>query len=352
VTEESRTLQGIGVSPGVAFGPALIVRLDVPDVPNRGITPDQADAEVARLHEAVAAVVETLSSLRDRVLQRAGREESHIFDAQILMVQDAEVLDDVERLIRQNQLSAETAYEFKALETRALWVNSGEAMLRDRLADLAAIQIRVLQRLLGKQADDMLQLPAGEQVIVVARELAPGLTVQLDRDHVLALVSEEGTRTSHAAILAHSLGLPAVMGAAGALDLIESGTTLLLDGQSGTILIDPTRSELEQARAQLSRRQKLQFELDAAVSQPAITPDGVALILMGNVDLPDEIIAAGHNADLVYEILNRVESSSNEFKRRQLPPTLIISRNAIGIGRRRPIAHRYRRVPEPVTAGE
>jgi phosphotransferase system enzyme I (PtsI) len=151
------------------------------------------------------------------------------------MVQDADVLDDVERLIRQNQLSAETAYEFKALETRALWVNSGEAMLRDRLADLAAIQIRVLQRLLGKQADDMLQLPAGEQVIVVARELAPGLTVQLDRDHVLALVSEEGTRTSHAAILAHSLGLPAVMGAAGALDLIESGTTLLLDGQSGTI---------------------------------------------------------------------------------------------------------------------
>ncbi len=185
MTEESRTLQGIGVSPGVAFGPALIVRLDVPDVPNRGITPDQADAEVARLHEAVAAVVETLSSLRDRVLQRAGREESHIFDAQILMVQDSEVLDDVERLIRQNQLSAETAYEFKALETRALWVNSGEAMLRDRLADLAAIQIRVLQRLLGKQADDMLQLPAGEQVIVVARELAPGLTVQLDRDHVL-----------------------------------------------------------------------------------------------------------------------------------------------------------------------
>jgi phosphotransferase system enzyme I (PtsI) len=295
VTEVSRILQGIGVSPGVAFGPALIVRLDVPDVPNRGITPDQADAEVVRLHEAVAAVVETLSSLRDRVLQRAGREESHIFDAQILMVQDAEVLNDVEQLIRQNQLSAETAYEFKALENRALWANSGNSMLRDRLADLAAIQIRVLQRLMGKQADDMLRLPAGEQVIVVARELAPGLTVQLDRDHVLALVSEEGTRTSHAAILAHSLGLPAVMGAAGALDMIQTGTTLLLDGQSGTILIDPTRAELEQARAQLSRRQKLQFELEAAVSQPAITPDGVALILMGNVDLPDEIVAAARN---------------------------------------------------------
>ncbi len=291
----SQVLQGIGVSPGVAFGPALIVRLDVPDVPNRGIAPDQVEAEVARLHQAVAAVVETLSALRDRVLHRAGREESHIFDAQIMMVQDADVIGDVERLIRQNKLSAETAFEFKALETRALWANSGNAMLRDRLADLSAIQIRVLQRLLGRQDDDLLQLPAGEQVIVVARELAPGLTVQLDRDHVLGLVSEEGTRTSHAAILAHSLGLPAVMGAAGALERITNGTTLLLDGQSGTILLDPTRVELERARTQLSRRQKLQFELEAGVSQPAITPDGVALTLMGNVDLPDEIVAAARN---------------------------------------------------------
>lgn len=294
---DHRRLLGVGVSPGVAFGPALLVRQDVPDVPNRGCAPDEVDAEVTRLHLAVAGVVETLGKLRDRVYERAGREESHIFDAQILMVQDGDFLAGVERLIRENRLSAETAYEFKALEVRNVWAGSGNAMLRDRLADLSSIHNRMLTRLLGRSEEEFWALPSDTQVIVVARELSPGLTVQLDRDHVVGLISEEGTRTSHAAILAHSLGIPAVMGAFGALDLIRPGTTLLLDGQTGIVLIEPTRVEIERARAQLSRRQKLELELEAAVTQAAITPDGVQLTLMGNVDLPDEIItAARHDA--------------------------------------------------------
>jgi len=289
---EHRLMQGIGVSPGVAFGTAVIVRLDVPDVPNRAIHAEEVEREVARLHEAVADVVGLLSRLRDGVLERAGKEESHIFDAQILMVQDADFLRGVELLIRQNQLSAETAYEFKALEIRNIWAGSGNAILRDRLTDLSGVHNRMLQRLLGRDHEHIWSLPEGDKVIVVARDLAPGLTVQLDRDQVVGLVSEEGTRTSHSAILAHSLGIPAVMGAVGALERIAPGTMLLLDGQSGAILLDPTRPEIERARAQLSRRQKLSFELEAAVTQAAITPDGVQLTVMGNVDLPDEIVPA------------------------------------------------------------
>jgi len=297
VTTDHRRLLGVGVSPGVALGPAMIVRHDVPDVPNRACLPDEVDAEVTRLHLAVSGVVETLGQLRDRVRERAGREESHIFDAQIMMVQDADFLKSVEHLIRENRLSAETAYEFKALEVRNIWAGSGSALLRDRLADLTAIHNRMLTRLLGRPEEELWSRPTDEQVIVVARELSPGLTVQLDRDHVVGLISEEGTRTSHAAILAHSLGIPAVMGAVGALDLIRNGTTLLLDGQSGVVLIEPTRTDIERARAQLSRRQKLELELEAAVTQAAITPDGVHLTLMGNVDLPDEIMnAARHDA--------------------------------------------------------
>ncbi len=293
--KDSRRLIGVGVSPGVAFGPAMLVRHDVPDVPNRACLPDEVEAEVTRLHLAVAGVVETLGKLRDRVRERAGREESHIFDAQIMMVQDMDFLRGVEQLIRENRLSAETAYEFKSLEVRNIWAGSGNALLRDRLADLSAIHNRMLTRLLGKPEEELWALPSDDQVIVVAHELSPGLTVQLDRDHVVGLISEEGTRTSHAAILAHSLGIPAVMGAVGALELIRSGTTLLLDGQTGMVLIDPTRTEIERARAQLSRRQKLELELESAVTQAAITPDGIQLTLMGNVDLPDEIITAARN---------------------------------------------------------
>jgi phosphoenolpyruvate-protein phosphotransferase (PTS system enzyme I) len=285
-----RTLRGIGVSPGVAVAPALIIRWDFPEVPDRGVRPDQVEAEVRRLREAVDYTVAQLTELGERVLRRAGPEEARIFDAQILMAQDQDFLASVETLIRNNQLSAETAYEFKALELRNLW--SGAARLRERLADLHAIQLRMISRLLGRSGPELSAMTSDDQVIVVAHELSPGLTVQLDREHVVGLVSEEGTRTAHAAILAHSLGIPAVMGASGALATIPNGAMLLLDGQSGTVVLDPTRDELEDAKTQLSRRHKLELQLEGVVDQPAVTPAGRPILLMGNVDLPEEIEAA------------------------------------------------------------
>ena len=180
----------------------MIMQWDFPEVPDRAVRPDQVEDEVRRLREAVAEVVAQLNELGQKVLRRAGPEEARIFDAQILMAQDQEFLNSVETLIRNNQLSAETAYEFKALELRNLW--SGAARLRERLADLNAIQLRMLSRLMGRSATELGAISADEHVIVVAHELSPGLTVQLDREHVVGLVSEEGTRTSHAAILAHS----------------------------------------------------------------------------------------------------------------------------------------------------
>jgi len=286
----TRLLRGIGVSPGVACAPAFIVRMDFPEVPDRAVRPDHVDAEVRRLREAVEYVVSHLQELGQRVLHRAGPEESRIFDAQILMAQDEEFLASVETLIRNNQLSAETAYEFKALELRNLW--SGAARLRERLADLHAIQLRMLNRLMGGAGHELWSIPADEHVIVVAHELSPGLTVQLDREHVVGLISEEGTRTAHAAILAHSLGIPAVMGAAGALASIPPGMMVLLDGQSGSIVLDPTRDELDDAKTQISRRHKLELQLEAVVEAPAVTPAGQPILLMGNVDLPEEIETA------------------------------------------------------------
>ncbi|MEP6687832.1 MAG: phosphoenolpyruvate--protein phosphotransferase [Gemmatimonadales bacterium] len=283
----TRQLRGIGVSPGVACAPAFVVRWDFPEVPDRAVKPEHVEIEVRRLREAVDYVVGHLHDLGQRVLQRAGPEESRIFDAQILMAQDEDFLGSVEILIRKNNLSAETAYEFKALELRNLW--SGAARLRERLADLHAIQLRMINRLLGGAGPELWSVPADEQVIVVAHELSPGLTVQLDREHVVGLVSEEGTKTAHAAILAHSLGIPAVMGAFGAMAAIPPGMMVLLDGQSGSIVLDPTRDELEEAKTQVSRRHRLELQLEAVVEAPAVTPGGQPIILMGNVDLPEEI---------------------------------------------------------------
>ena len=285
-------LRGVGVSPGVAFAPALVMRLDFPEVPDRVVPPSQIEHEVRRLRDAVEAVVASLQDLGQRVQERAGPEEARIFDAQIEMAKDEYFLQSVELLIRNNALSAETAYEFKALEVRNLWSNSASARLRERLADLHAIQMRTLHGLLGRKQEELWNVAPDEQVIVVARELSPGLTVQLDRDHVAGLVSEEGTRTSHAAILAHSLGIPAVMGAVGAMTWIPDGRALLIDGQAGTIVIEPTFAELEDTKVQVNRRRRLELELETVSGEPAVTPEGTRVILMGNVDLPEEIEAA------------------------------------------------------------
>jgi phosphotransferase system enzyme I (PtsI) len=287
-----RLLRGIGVSPGIAYAPAIVVRFEFPDVPDRTVEEAEVEGEVSRLEEAVEAVAAQLDGLRQRVLQRAGAEESRIFDAQILMVRDQDFLTSVEQLIRINQLSAETAYEFRSLELRNLWANAGSSQLRERITDLTSVQIRILQRLLGLKEDQLWEGQPGERAIVVAHELSPGLTVQLDRDYIVGLVSEEGTRTSHAAILAHSLGIPAVMGAVGALSRIKPGSEVLIDGQSGAVLLDPTPTEREEMMTYIIRRRRLDFELQANVNLPSVTPDGSFIALLGNVDLPEEIEAA------------------------------------------------------------
>ncbi len=293
-----RRLQGIGVSPGVGFAAAMVVHWGFPDVPDRTVEEEEVAGEVARLLAAVGGAVAGLEALRERVLVRAGVEESRIFEAQILMVQDPDFLAGVELLIRQNQLSAETAYEFKALELRNLWASSGSAQLRERLADLTAIQRRVVLKLMGQTEREPWSGTLDEQVIVVAHELSPGLTVQLDREHVVGLLSEEGTRTSHAAILAHSLGIPAVMGVPGAIQRVRDGQMILLDGRTGTVILDPTRGELEEAKTRLHRRHRLELKLEAGLLEPAVTPDGRRLALRGNIDLPEEIEpAVRHGAE-------------------------------------------------------
>jgi phosphotransferase system enzyme I (PtsI) len=169
------------------------------------------------------------------------------------------------------------------------WSGSSNSRLRERLADLSAVQIRTLRALTVGDAGEVSINEPREQVIIVAHEISPGLTVQFSREFLAGLVSEEGTRTSHAAILAHSLGIPAVMGVSGALDRIRSGAIILVDGQSGALMIEPTPAELREVSIQVSRRRKLQFELDAVIDLPCVTPDGHVLEMLANVDLPEEI---------------------------------------------------------------
>lgn len=285
-----RLLRGIGVSPGVAIGRAVVVQSALPDVPHRVVSRLQVNNEVRRLRAAVRDVHKHVQELKSRTETRVGPDEARIFDAQLLMLEDADFLGAIEDLIRENHLTAEKAFEFKALEQRDVWMSVGNARLKDRIADLNGVMVRVVRHLLHLEEDDLVTFT--QPTVVVAREIAPGLTIQLDRTQVVGLASEEGTRTSHAAILAHSMGMPAVMGIAGALGRIDTGTMLLLDGSRGTVLLDPSPEEIAAAEARVVREQQRDVELERGVSLPAVTKDGLRIALRGNVDLPEEIQAA------------------------------------------------------------
>ncbi|MCZ6917700.1 MAG: phosphoenolpyruvate--protein phosphotransferase [Gemmatimonadetes bacterium] len=293
--KDPRLLQGIGVSPGTAIGPAYIVPWGLPDVPHRVVSKKDVPGEIERLQAAIAAIKERLEELRDHAAERAGHSESKIFDAQILMLEDTEFIGGVQRLIKENQLSAERAFEFKVLELRALWAQSESQMLRQRRADLSGIGIRVLQRLMGQSIEDVLGPRGGAPAILFTRELTPGLTVEFSREHVAGFASAEGTSTSHAAILAHSLGIPCVMGLVQGLESVRPHGMVILDGTVGTILTDPTPEEIAEAELEAERRRQLDRELASVAAQPAVTVDGVKVSLRSNVDLPEEVGPALEN---------------------------------------------------------
>ena len=298
MTSSDRLLRGIGVSPGIAMGPTVTVRWALPEVPHRVVPRAQVEKEVRRLRAALKDVRGQLSELRARAEDRAGVDEARIFDAQILMLEDKDFIGGVAELIRENHLTAEKAFEFKTLEVRDLWTAAGNPLLKERLADLTGVAIRVIQHLMHKSGGADVWESLREPSILVARELSPGLTVQLDRAHVVGLISEEGTRTSHAAILAHSIGIPAIFGLRGAVARIRQGSKAILDGTRGTVLLDPTPDEIEEAQRTDTRRRELSARLEEAVTQKSVTVDGVHIALRGNVDLPDEVTAAvAHGAE-------------------------------------------------------
>jgi phosphoenolpyruvate-protein phosphotransferase (PTS system enzyme I) len=292
-----RQLKGIGVSPGIAVGRVLVVRWALPEVPHRVVPRSQVEKEVRRLRAAIKDVRRHFTELRARAVDRAGVDAARIFDAQILLLEDREFVGGVAELIRENHLTAEKAFEFKTLEVRDLWNDAGNPLLKERLADVTGVAIRVIQHLMHRGAEDWWD-DISQPSIIVAKELSPGLTVQLDREHVVGLISEEGTRTSHAAILAHSIGIPAIFGLRYAVERIGAGKTVILDGTRGTVLLDPTPEELSEAQRRETRRGEMTARLEEAITQPSDTLDGVHITLRGNVDLPAEIAAAqAHGAE-------------------------------------------------------
>jgi phosphotransferase system enzyme I (PtsI) len=259
----------------------------VPDVPQHIIPDDAIPREIARFHVARERAKERLASLRDRVERTAGAQEAAIFDVQREILDDRELIAGSEALIKQN-LAAEKAFEIVMLEWRERFARAGHPMLRERIGDLKDVEIRVLTLLLDLPDHDPVDLPKGANAILVTHDLTPSLTVQLDRDAIIAIATDAGTRTSHVAILARSLGLPAIVGLRTATQQLSGHETAILDGSTGLLAINPTHFEIDAYKERARQEALEEAELSHLAGLDAVTTDGVRITLRANVDLPEE----------------------------------------------------------------
>ena len=293
----SIVLNGLAASEGIGLGPVRILAWGVPEVPQLNVTENLVEDEVRRFHEARAWARERLEEIKARAEERLGPVEARIFDPQILMLDDSEIADGTVRYIRENHLTAPRAFEWRMMELQTMLMRRVNPMVLDKLNDLEDLQVRLLNRMLGLPDPSAVGLE-GPPVIVVATNITPSLTVQLDPRRVLGIATDLGTRTSHWAILARSLSIPAVVGLGEITALARDGQEAILDGRNGRVVLDPDkrdRAVFEERRSQL---QGMEEEMQVVASLESVTRDGQPVALRANLDLPVEAEnAALHGAE-------------------------------------------------------
>jgi len=282
-----RSLRGIPASPGVAVGDAHLLLWEVPEVPHLIIPDSLIPDELKRFENAVGRAKERLRHVQRRVEQAVGREEAAIFDVQYSILEDRTLIERVEELIRQN-LTADRAFDVEMLEWRQRFARHTNALMRERVNDLTDVHIRVLAILLSLPDHDPVDLPAGAKAVLITHDLTPGLTVQLDRSAIVGIATDAGTRTSHVAILARSLGFPAVVGLRTATHDLKGHERVILDGTKGLLVINPSEADIALYRERAHEEEIAEAELQGLASLEAVTTDGERITLRANVDLPEE----------------------------------------------------------------
>jgi phosphoenolpyruvate-protein phosphotransferase (PTS system enzyme I) len=287
-------LVGMPASPGIVDGPVHLLRWEVPDVRHRIIADEAIPGEIKRFHLALAQARERLRQVRARAEKHAGPEEAAIFDVQLSILEDAELIRQVEELIHQN-LGAEKGFDLVLFEWRQQFAGHVRPLVRERVGDLIDVHIRVLSILLGLPDHDPVDLPKGSNKILVTHDLTPSLTVQLDREAIIGIATDAGTRTSHVAILARSLGLPAVVGLREATKRLVGNEHVVLDGTQGVLVVDPTPTQLATYRDRRAREAAESADLQQIATAESVTLDGHWVTLRANVDLPEEAEFAAHS---------------------------------------------------------
>lgn len=281
-------LRGIAVSPGVAIGEALVIDNEGFRIPRRFVARDAVEAELERLHKAIAAAGDEIARNRDAVNKELGDKYGAIFEAHFQMLQDSRLQSELEEMIRQRHYSPEYAVSRTLRRYAQVFQNlQKNHVLAQRANDIFDIEKRLLRALLGRRREGLGQLTS--PVLVLAHNLTPSETANLDRRYVRGFVTEVGGPGSHTAIVAEALEIPAVVGTGSFLTQVSGGETVIIDGNKGLVIIRPDDETIARYRQELEDTRSLAARLGTLRDLPAVTADGTRIDLFGNIEFPYEV---------------------------------------------------------------
>jgi phosphoenolpyruvate-protein phosphotransferase len=291
-----KILTGNVISPGYAHGRAEILGVGQPDTSRKMIDPDRIDAELERFHAALGNSCRELEHLKARVQSELGADSADIFSAHLLFLKDPQFTGRVQNCIREDLLSPEAAIQITIDELAQILNEADNSYLRERVADIRDLHRRLLRQIAENGSGQLQQLDP--DTILVARELLPSDLLEFDRKHLIGIVTETGGETGHAAILARALGIPAVTGIANATQIIAPGVPLLVDGQSGEVVLEPEPQLLHNSIASKARYDRETQKAVDAEEFECTTRDGVKVHLCANIGRPSEVPqVAKHHLD-------------------------------------------------------
>ncbi len=279
--------RGISASPGIVIGPAFVRDDERLHVSRKLIEPSQVEAEVERFKKALADTARELRAIKTDIAKRMGEDHARIFDAHLLILDDQMLVDETSAAIKNERQNAAAAFERVINNVIASIAGIEDQYLKERTIDVQDVKKRVLRTLIGKDTRTV-NRPT-ELSVLVAHDLAPSDTAQLDRRTVLGYVTDLGGRMSHTAIIARSQGLPAVVGLENLVNRVETGDTIIVDGNAGSVIVNPTSETIEQYQNEMARFSELEEQLLTLTGYPAQTLDGRAFTLSANLDSADEV---------------------------------------------------------------
>ena len=286
-TRPETRFYGAGVSPGIARGTVNVVTDDFEDVAHYRISADDIAGEIGRFETALIQTRAQILEMQQKIAEAIGAKDAGIFDAHLLVVEDRTLIDEVLRKLENDLYNVEYVFQEVATHYAETLSKIDDPYLRERALDIQDVTRRVVRNLQGKAPKPVLAL--AQPHVLVAHNLTPSDTATMNRDYVLGFATDLGSRTSHTAIMARSLGIPAVVGLHDVTEKLESGQEVLLDGYSGLLILDPTPETLWHYGELKDRKRRVAEQLTELRETKSTTRDGRHIVLSANIELPNDV---------------------------------------------------------------